>query len=457
MTAKLIPVGFVPVPSDAYRRHRKTREATVEPGKPRVAPTIPVPRPTTPLPASVSGSRVLIYKQDPTVTEIGVRKCYLPGPVVAGPGDARIVNGTPGLPAVSANMFGDFIQQPDTPEFDAVHTFAVVRQTLTMYQRALGDQAPAPLPWAWNSVTDTRPLEVFPHGLPDTMNAFYSRTDRALKFGHFVADDDGRRVHTCRSFDIVAHECGHAILDGLKPDWILFGQPPQTGGLHESFGDLTAIFLTLAQHDQVEAVVAQTKADLHNKTFLADVAEEFGLALGRPNGLRNADNDLTLSQTGTQVHAISQVMTGAVYDILADIVAFERRPFLRDDATVLHEVGAYLCSLVVRSIIRAPDNGATYADVANQMLAICAEDGKPTAYLNAIRNRFAVREVVTTEEALTAAVEAGTRLAVGMSDGERAVQDRRACCGTMNAPEFCGMAAWFDAELTALRACFSTS
>ena len=52
------------------------------------------------------------------------------------------------------------------------------------------------------------------------------------------------------------------------------------------------IFLALSQLDQVEAVIAQTKADLHNKTFLADLAEQFGLALGRPNGLRNADNNL---------------------------------------------------------------------------------------------------------------------------------------------------------------------
>jgi hypothetical protein len=51
--------------------------------------------------------------------------------------------------------------------------------------------------------------------------------------------------------------------------------------LHESFGDITAIFVALSQLDQVEAVIAQTKANLHDKTFLADLAEQFGLALGR--------------------------------------------------------------------------------------------------------------------------------------------------------------------------------
>src|SRR5206468_6793193 len=111
----------------------------------------------------------------------------------------------------------------------------------------------------------------------------------------------------------------------LKPNWLGFGNPPQTGGLHESFGDLTAIFLTLSQLDQVEAVIAQTKSNLHDKTFLSDLAEEFGLALGMPRGLRNADNDLKLSQVSNEVHALSQVFTGAIYDVLADIFSFERR------------------------------------------------------------------------------------------------------------------------------------
>src|SRR5204862_4318185 len=117
--------------------------------------------------------------------------------------------------------------------------------------------------------------------------------------------------------------------------------------LHESFGDLTAIFLALSQFDQVEAVIAQTRANLHDKTFLSDLAEEFGLALGRPNGLRNADNDLKLSQVGNEVHDLSQVFTGAIYDILADIFAFERKPAVRDDAVTLYLTAQYLLSLLL--------------------------------------------------------------------------------------------------------------
>ena len=110
------------------------------------------------------------------------------------------------------------------------------------------------------------PAQVFPYGLPNEANAYYSRTQQALVFGNFLPQGGGSssrgagqgskggtqggqggRVYTCRSLDIVAHETGHAILDGLKPAWMSSTRSPQTGALHEAFGDLTAIFLSLSQ------------------------------------------------------------------------------------------------------------------------------------------------------------------------------------------------------------------
>jgi hypothetical protein len=435
------PVSFVPTPTIAYRSHRKMMKATVQPGKP-VGP-IPIPLP------KLSGARVLIYKQDPSTIEIGIRKIFLPHHIFAGPKDSRIINGTPGLPVITPNVFGDLIElPPDTDAFDAAHAFAIVRMTLTMYQRALASGgAPATLPWQWNSGTNSDPLSVFPHGLPNVMNAFYSRGAKSLKFGDFVPSGSTNRVFTCRSLDIVAHETGHAILDGLKPAWIGAAGPPQTGGLHESFGDLTSIFLALSQLDQVEAVIAQTKANLHDKTFLSDLAEQFGLALGRPNGLRNADNDLKLSEVGTEVHAISQVFTGAIYDILADIFAFERKPATKDDAAVLYSVGQYVLSLVIRAIIHAPAAAATYADVANQMLTIAFNDGKPVQYRNFIRNRFTLREAIVSPTPLTADHDPAHKMKTGYTDSAEAAQDRRACCGTMQQPEFTGAEEAMEAEI----------
>jgi hypothetical protein len=450
-----VPVSFVPTPTQAFRQHRKVVAVVVEPGAPRSqsasaqrAPAIPIPIPI-PIPLPMArGTRVLIWKQDPSVGEIGVRKVFLPGNVLAGPTDARIR--IEGLAQVSPNSFGDFIATPGTESFDAVHTFAVVRETLTMFQRARGG---APLPWAWNVNGNTDVLRVLPRA-GETMNAFYSRGEKALKFFHFntSSPQPTHKVFTCRSLDIVAHETGHAVLDGLQPGWLGFGNPPQTGGLHESFGDLTAIFLALSQLDQVEAVIAQTKANLHDKTFLADLAEEFGLALGRPNGLRNADNDLRLSQVGTEVHAISQVFTGAIYDILADLFAFERQSLKRDEAATLYDVSQYLLSLTLRALIAAPAVGATFANVANQMLLITAADGKPQQYRNFIRNRFTLREVIVSPVPLAEGVpDKHQEFAPAVTDAKDALQNRDGCCGTMNQPEYRGKLEDMDEEYHQLK------
>jgi hypothetical protein len=411
-------------------------EAVLDPapasaGAPPAPGPIPVP---TPAPA---GPRVLMWKQDPSVAEIGIRKTFLPRPVSSGPRDARIKVTIAGMLPIVANAMGDFIQTPLTAEFDAVHAFAVVRATVTMYQRALASGGVAAMvPWQWNTPANADPIEIFPRH-SNMQNAFYSRTGRLLAFGFFP--QSGTTIFTCRSLDIVAHEAGHAVLDGIKPNWLLAGNPPQTGALHESFGDLTAIFLSLSQLDLVEAVIAQTKANLHNKTFLADLAEQFGLALGLPMGLRNADNDLKLSQVGNEVHALSEVFTGAIYDILADIFAFERQPLMCDDAVTLHAVGEYVRSLLVRAIQAAPESAATFADVANQMLLVAHADGKPAAYRNFIRNRFVLREVVTSPTPLSEDHRLTDTLIPILHVADTMPQNREACCGTMTLPEHNGV------------------
>ncbi|MGI4845431.1 MAG: hypothetical protein ACRYF7_19135 [Janthinobacterium lividum] len=460
------PVRFIPTPSAPYQQQHRLARLLEQPAEPSSAPKMEsgpddeqLEAPSLP---HAFGARVLMWKQDPSVGEIGTRRAYLPGPVLAGPRDARIAPGAPGIDPVEPNAMGDFVTQPDTPQFDAVHTFAVVRQTLTMYQRSmLAAGLDMPLPWQWNTSMDTRPLAVYPYGLPNVMNAFYSRTQACLKFGDFIPPgvggspaDESARVYTCRSFDIVAHETAHAVLDGLKPQWLQADAPPQTGGLHEAFGDLTAIFLALSQLDQCEAVVAQTKAWLHDKTYLADIAEQFGMALGGGTGLRNADNDLTLGQAGIQVHAISQVFTGAMYDVLADLFAYERNPTQDDCAAVLHRVAAYLRGLLLRALIAAPDSAATYVDVVNEMLRLVQEDGKPAAYAGFIHNQFARRDVVeqppeAAESAAMPQLMCGP-LAPKVCDKPGARQDRRSCCGTMNLPEYYRVDRVLDSEAQAL-------
>lgn len=428
---------------EAYEamQDQKARRMLSEKNVISIPASIPIPYPI------LRGSRFLVWKQDPSVGEPGLRVTFVPSFVLNGPKDARITISLPGVTPVSKNAQGDFIFPANSPELDCAHTFAVVRETLTMYQRVQGGTN---IPWAWNTGGNTDRLTVHPHA-GVTANAYYSRSEKAMKFFYFTPTGTNTTIYTCRSLDIVAHETGHAVLDGLKPGWLSAGNPPQTGGLHESFGDLTAIFLALSQLDQVEAAIALTKANLHDKNFLAALAEQFGTALGLPQGLRNADNDLKLSQVGNEVHAISQVFTGAIYDILADIFAFEKnqQALVEGPARVLLDVSSHLCKLLIDAIAQAPNTGATYADVVNQMLTISNNQGDPPIYRTFIRNRFTLREVVVSPTPLMAIQEGRVQwdnpdftegadllsMERQHHPSDNAMQDRGHCCGTMQLAE----------------------
>lgn len=341
------------------------------------------------------GTRTRIWKQDPTLPDLGIRTVYLPSTVLVGPRDGVIQ--IEGIAPVSPDNQGDFLPSTTTAEaFDAVHTFSVVRMALTLYERQVGT-----LPWQWNAGGGSAAISVFPNaGIQ--RNAFYSREEQSLKFFEFFSDTLSRTVFTCRSLDIVAHETGHAVLDSLQPRWIET-RSPQTGGLHEAFGDLTSIFLMLSIFDLVEYVVAETKADLHQSNALAALAEEFGAAIarghGRPPGLRNAFNKLKLSDVTNEVHEISKVFTGALYRILADLYAARRRPQKKDDAELLHEIGAYLSGLLIQAIKKAPAADATFADVARALIDVARSAGdNDLAAL--VKAEFRSREVLNADGGL---------------------------------------------------------
>ncbi len=333
------------------------------------------------------GSKVKIWKQDPSVKSIGIRTSFIPTEVINGPKDSDIT--IRGVPEVFANANNDFLFDPEQNpiEFDAVHTFTVVRQVLTMFRRALNrNEITQNFDWQWGS----EPIIVFPRAGIDA-NAYYSRGDHALRFFYFHPgmNEMEQMVYTCRSFDIVAHETGHAVLDSLKPGY-WNSWHPQTEGLHESFGDLTAIFTMLAQMDQCEAIIAESKGDLHAKTFFSAIAEQFGEALGRSTGLRNADNDLKLSQVSNEVHDISKVFTGAVYDILADIFEDYHRPKLYDQAETLFRIGKFMTSLIIVAIYKSPDQNVTYKDIANNMIGLVTR----SEWKEIIQNQFSRREII---------------------------------------------------------------
>lgn len=347
------------------------------------------------------GSRFNIWKQDPTVIDLGVRKTFIYSKVNDGPSDSQLVIDK--LPLLSPDSNGDFLfDKPDLPiidsildtppvtkkdeDFDAAHTYAVVRQVLNMYERLLD----ATIKWAWNIDNNTDPLKLSPHDNKGK-KAFYDRTLKAIKFEYFYVVDS-HPFFSCRSSDIVSHETGHAILDALKPKWGTTesgsNPPPQAGALHESIGDLTSIFYILSQFDLVDYIIVETKSDLHfQKNILATWSEQLK---DLPDiGPRNADNNLTIQQAGFSVHKLSQVFTGAIYDCLSDIFEAMRDVSKRSDAESLYLAGRYMFKLLVDSILDSPDDDINFAILAN----IIIKKAQPE-YQDFIKNHFKVRDIL---------------------------------------------------------------
>jgi hypothetical protein len=136
-----------------------------------------------------------------------------------------------------------------------------------------------------------------------------------LQFYYF--DKEEGQVFTCLSTDIVHHEFGHAVLDGIRP---LFNESAsvETAAFHEFVGDLSAILIILRNNEFRKRLLRETEGDLAQADRLAGIAEEFGREVNDHPYLRTATNILTMSdvQASNSPHKMSQVLTGAMFDIL---------------------------------------------------------------------------------------------------------------------------------------------
>jgi hypothetical protein len=198
-----------------------------------------------------------------------------------------------------------------TLQFHQVSVWALLQCALAFFEdaSALGRS----IPWAFEG----NRLIVVPHaGFGE--NAFYDRASKSLQFYYFGPENDP--VHTCLSTDIVNHEFAHAVLDGIRP-FYNEANHPETGGFHEFIGDLAAILLTLQNRTLRRQLAVATDGRLEDATTLSSIAEEFGKAVSDRPYLRTARNDETMVTLAgeTEPHKLSEVLTGAMFDILTAI------------------------------------------------------------------------------------------------------------------------------------------
>lgn len=273
-----------------------------------------------------------VYVQDPEVAkahpelgrhEIGVR--WEPG-LGAGPTSARLAvvdydvdTGAVQPPAVWCQETFAFCgadcepvaARPESPQFRQVNVWAQVQRALEYYEdpRALG----RPIPWGFEG----NRLLVVPHAGYQN-NAYYDRKSKSLQFYYY--GDRRNPSYTCLSHDIVAHETGHAILDGIRPRF-LDNSSWETAAFHEFLGDLTAILLTLRNNEVRQFLKNRVGTNLAKARILFRLAEEFGRHVQDRPFLRTARNRFRYADAAATrtAHDASQVLTGAMFDVLVRI------------------------------------------------------------------------------------------------------------------------------------------
>lgn len=219
---------------------------------------------------------------------------------------------------VDKDGVGCFVDQNNKPlgrnnstslQFDQVNVWALLQRALEFFESGPGLGRPIPYGFEGNR------LIVVPHA-GYGKNAFYDRASKSLQFYYFD-DEQGNRICTCLSTDIVNHEFGHAVLDGVRP-YLYESSLVETGAFHEFMGDLSAILLLLRNNTFRRRIAEDTGGMLSESMQLKRIAEQFGAAVTGNEYLRTAQNDLKMSDVSDSdgPHRFSEVLTGAMYDIL---------------------------------------------------------------------------------------------------------------------------------------------
>jgi hypothetical protein len=295
---------------------------------------------------------------------------------------------SPGVPLKQNgnDVAGYVIKNPNdlnSLDFNQVSVFATILKTIAMFEEA--DTLGRPLIWAFNGPQ----LLVIPRA-GEWANAFYERETHSLQFFYFNPESDpDKPVYTSLSHDIVCHETGHAILDGIAPD-LYNCISPQALALHEAVADLTALTLALRTRALREAVLQQTGGDLKGRTAFSRVAEEFGRASdSRSDALRSLfnkrtldPNDKTLDEFGTpnrvarnEPHDLSEVLSGAFYSVLVKI--FEDKKKQKDQTTgkpyesnkALWVAAERFKRMIFRALDYLPPGEVSFADYGRAIIA----------------------------------------------------------------------------------------
>jgi hypothetical protein len=302
------------------------------------------------------------------VNPIGKRFAYgvNPGPLGTPHLDLPPWKG-PAFPPVQPSAEGHFDHLPvGTPEFAEAHVFGTVRFVLDIWERYFGRRI------EWHLARDYRRLEIAI--LPDLNNAYAGYGFMEVGAHRFP---DGSHAPHALNFDVIAHELGHLILYSTIGLPTAATQHGEYYGFQESGADTTALIAALHFESLLEHLLAETHGNLYTFNELDRFAE-----LSPNDQIRLASNDVKMSAFAagwTDEHALSQPLTGAMFDIGVDIfqeILIERGLIPRDAdryedfRAALVEARDYMGFALAETWKRLTADYFTYRDVAETMIEI---------------------------------------------------------------------------------------
>ncbi|MFA3916262.1 hypothetical protein [Ruegeria hyattellae] len=195
---------------------------------------------------------------------------------------------------------------PTDPAFEAAHLFGSAHFTMDVWEGYFGRA----IPWHFERDFDRLELSL----LPSLDNAHIGWG--FLETGGTWEHGDEYRAYSL-NFDVVAHEIGHAIIYSVIGMPAPEDTPGEYYGFHESAADMVALVAALHFGSVVEELLENTRGNLYSFNRLSRFAE-----LSENAQIRMAANDKTLSQFEcgwSSEHALSEPLTGAMFDIFVDI------------------------------------------------------------------------------------------------------------------------------------------
>jgi hypothetical protein len=335
-------------------------------------------------------AKVKVFPQDPLVGP--TEEIELPKAILGSKLSSPRMEISDRAPVAIADPDGNYNYEVGTPQFDQVNAYAIVANTLSMYDSYFG----TPAKWSFSG-----PLTVVPHkGTGKT--AYFNGREGSINFFEWQSPSLGKRVTTSQSADVIAHEIGHAVWDGLRPR---AGYSNEAGAFHEAFGDCSALLHALQQDSNLSKALQQNGGDLRQPSLISRMAEEFGTAFNKedkdpknderpyyrtalnefkyidPKKLPDDDYPPTVGEDvlTREFHSFSRVWTGAFYRMLTALYDGAQADG-QSPKEALKSARDILGANWGKALQELPPSGIKFSVVAESMLRTAAREADKTTF-----------------------------------------------------------------------------